>query len=211
MKRSKKRLKPYANFLFEVGVLAKTPRSGFRHLDGWHQSVSEHLCRTAYVGFALAHLEQQTGNKVDIGKVVERCLFHDFGEARTVDLDYISQKYSKTDELKAIQDAVKDLPFGARIINAFEETEERSTPEGIVAKDADQIELLCSLKEILDSGNKQAESWIPPLLKRLRTNSAKELADELLNTDSNDWWFGDKKDEYWVRGGKNHPQKKGKT
>ena len=208
MKRPKKQLKPYANFLFEVGILAKTSRSGFRHLDGWHQSVAEHLCRTAYVGFALAHLEQQKGNNVDIGKVVERCLFHDFGEARAIDLDYISQKYSKTDELKAIKDAVKDLPFGERIINAFKETEERSTPEGIVAKDADQLELLCSLKEIIDSGNNQAEPWIPPLLKRLKTASAQELADELLTTDSNDWWFRDKDDEYWVRGGKNHPQEK---
>lgn len=208
MKKNKSKLKPYANFLFEAGILAKTPRSGFRHLDGWHQSVAEHLCRTAYVGFLLAHLEQERGSQVSIEKVVERCLFHDFGEARAIDLDYISQKYSKTDELRAIQDAVKDLPFRERIINAFKETEEKSTPEGIVAKDADQLELLCSLKEIIDSGNKQAETWIPPLLKRLRTPSAQELAQEVLNTDSNDWWFEDKNDEYWVNGGKRQPKKK---
>ena len=207
MKSKKGQLKPYANFLFEVGVLARTPRSGFRHLDGWHQSVSEHLCRTAYVGFVLAHLEQDKNSRIDIGKVVEMCLFHDFGEARAIDLDYISQRYSKTDELKAIKDAVKDLPFGERIINAFKEVEERSTQEGIIAKDADNIELLCSLKEIIDSGNDQARPWIPPLLKRLKTLSAQKLADEVLNTDSNDWWFDNKDDEYWVKGGKNHPQK----
>lgn len=33
MKKPKKQLRPYANFLFEAGVLAKTPRSGFRYAD----------------------------------------------------------------------------------------------------------------------------------------------------------------------------------
>lgn len=197
-----KKLKPYVNFLFEVGVLNKTPRSGFRHLGGLDQSVSEHLCRTAYVGFVLAHLEKERGEKVDERKVLENCLFHDFGEARTADLDYISQKYSKTDELSAIKDAVKDLSFGERIINAFKETEGRTTPEGIIAKDADQIELLCTLREIIDNGNKQASDWIPPLLKRLKTQSAKEIARVMLKTAPNDWWFQNKEDEYWVTGGK---------
>lgn len=55
----------------------------------------------------------------------------------------------------------------------------------------------------MDDGNKQAYAWIPPLLKRLRTESAKELAEEIMRTDSNDWWFENKEDEYWVKGGKN--------
>ncbi len=198
----KKKFKPYANFLYEVGVLARTQRSGFRHLRPWDQSISEHLCRTAYIGFVLAHLEQENGEKVDIGKVVECCLFHDLGEARAIDLDYISQKYSKTDELKAIQDAVKDLPFGPRIIQAFHEVEERSTKEGVISKDADQLELLCSLKEVMDSGNKLAETWIPPLKQRLRTKSAQDLFEAIMNTDSSEWWYENKKDDYWVKGGK---------
>lgn len=197
-----KKLKPYANFLFEVGVLNRTPRTGFRHLGRFQQSISEHLCRTAYVGFVLAHLEIEKGEKLEIGKVLENCLFHDLGEARATDLDYVSKKYSKSDELRAIQDAVKGLPFGDRIINAFNETEERSTKEGIVAKDADNLELLLALKEIIDNGNLQAKDWIPPLLKRLKTDSAKKLAKVILRTNYNDWWFGNKKDEFWVRGGK---------
>jgi putative hydrolase of HD superfamily len=201
-------LKPYANFLFEAGILAKTPRSGFRHLDGWDQSIAEHLCRTAYVGLVLAHMEQEKGVQLDSGKVIERCLFHDFGEARASDLDYVSQKYTTTDELRAIQDAVKELPFGDRIINAFKETESRSTPEGNVAKDADQIEFICCLKEIIDSGNTQAEPWIKPVLQRLKTSSAQELAKEILATDSNEWWFSKKDDQHWVVGGKTAPSKK---
>ena len=197
-----KKLKAYANFLFEAGVLNRTQRAGFRHLGGWSQSVSEHLFRTAYIGYLLSHLEQEKGHKTDIKRVLENCLFHDLGEARAQDLDYISQKYSQSDELQAIKDAVKGLSFGNRIIESFEETEGRSTKEGIIAKDADQLELLCSLKEIIDNGNMQAKDWINPLLKRLKTTSANDLAKVILKTNANDWWFENKKDEYWVKGGK---------
>jgi putative hydrolase of HD superfamily len=197
-----KKLKPYANFLFEVGALANTPRSGLRHLGGWRQSIAEHICRVAYIGYTLAHMEQDRGEKINVDAVVQQCLFHDLGEARALDLDYISQKYSKSDELQAISDAVQKLPFGNKIISAFREAEEQTTPEGIITKDADHLELICTLKEIIDSGNNQAKSWISPVVKRLKTNSAQELAEAILNTDSNEWWFTNKKDDYWVKGGK---------
>ena len=206
MKKDKpqKNYKAFANFLFEAGVLARTPRSGFRHLGSWRQSVAEHLLRTTYVGFTLAHLERGKDDSIDIEKVLECCLFHDFGEARALDLDYISQKYSNSDELKAIKDAVKDLPFGQRVIEAFSETEKQSTKEGIIAKDADHLELLLTLKEIMDNGNQQAADWIGPAMKRFKTDSAKLLADEILNTGSDEWWFADKSDNYWVTGGKDN-------
>jgi putative hydrolases of HD superfamily len=197
-----KNLKPYANFLFEVGVLSRTPRTGFRHLGGWRQSIAEHLCRTAYIGFVLAHLAEENGQKLDIRKVLENCLFHDLGEARATDLDYISQKYSQSDELKAIQDAVKGLSFAKRVTDSFIETEGRTTPEGIIAKDADSLEFLCSVREIMDDGNVRTEDFIPGVLKRLRTPEAKRLAKEILKTNSNEWWFQNKDDDHWVNGGK---------
>src|SRR5665213_2375831 len=103
MAKKASKLKPYANFLFEIGVLERTPRSGLRrHLGGWPQSVSEHLLRTAYVGLALATLENENGAKLDIGKVIETCMYHDLGEARVTDLDYVSKLYSTRDEVSAI-------------------------------------------------------------------------------------------------------------
>jgi hypothetical protein len=54
----------------------------------------------------------------------------------------------------------------------------------------------------MDDGNTQAKDWIPPLLKRLRTPSAQQLASVLMETSSNDWWFENKEDGYWVAGGK---------
>ena len=197
-----RKLKPYADFLFEVGILNKTPRSGFRHLGGWSQSIGEHTLRTAYIGYVLANFEKDKGIKIDFQKVLEMCLFHDLGESRAIDLDYISQKYTKSDEFQAIKDAVKDLSFGKQIMDSYVEYKDRKTIESIIAKEADILELLCSLREITEEGNTLAKDWIPPLLKRLKTDSGKRIAKELLKTKPDEWWYGNKKDKYWITGGK---------
>ncbi len=41
-----------ANFLFEVGMFNKTPRSGFQFLGSGRESVAEHILRTIFVGYA---------------------------------------------------------------------------------------------------------------------------------------------------------------
>ena len=79
------------NFLFEVGILAKTPRSGFYFLGSGEQSVAEHTNRTVFIGYAIAEME----GDVDAGKVIKMCLFHDLPETRTSDLNYVHQKYAK--------------------------------------------------------------------------------------------------------------------
>ncbi len=80
-------MKDIVNFLFEIGILSKTPRSGFHFLGSGQQSVSEHLLRTAYIGYSLASLSEN----VDVSKVLKMCLFHDLTEARISDLNYIHQ------------------------------------------------------------------------------------------------------------------------
>src|SRR3972149_4303277 len=99
----KKNSKPIVDFLFEVGILSKTPRTGFHFLGSGEQSVAEHVHRTVYVGYVLATLE----GDVDTGKVMKMCLFHDLAEARTSDLNYVHQQYTSSDELTAIQDLAK--------------------------------------------------------------------------------------------------------
>lgn len=193
MKR-KKDLKAVANFLFEVGILSKTPRSGFHFLGSGQQSVSEHTTRTIYVGFVLAMMS----SKVDVGKVMKMCLLHDLAEARTSDLNYVHQKYAISDEESAILDLAKTLSFGEEILNILKEYKERKSIEALIAKDADVIEWILSLKEEVDTGNSRAASWLPSSVKRLKTKVAKELAKVAIKTPSDDWWFYNKQDEWWV-------------
>lgn len=186
------------DFLFEVGILAKTPRSGFYFWGNNEQSVAEHINRAVYVGYVLASLEKN----VNVGKVMSMCLFHDVAETRVSDLNWTHQKYVTRDEEKAIHDLTTPLPFGKDMLGIIEEYEKRKTREAILAKDADSIELLLSLKEEIDIGNKRAKTLLPSLLKRLKTTSAKRLAKTIMKTSSDHWWFSNQDDPWWINRGK---------
>jgi len=187
-------LQNLVNFLFEVGVLAKTPRSGFHFLGSGEQSVAEHINRVSYIGLVLAKLEP----RADELKVLKMCLMHDLPEARTSDLNYVHQKYAEAKPMKAVDDLDKSLPFGGEIKELIEEYEERKVLEAQLAKDADQLEWMMALKEQYDIGNERAKDWMEIAQKRLKTEAARRLSDVVLDTDSNAWWFSDKNDKWWV-------------
>ncbi len=187
-----------ADFLFEVGMLKRTPRSGWNFLPGAEpESVAEHVFRTTIIAWTLA----RTAPDVDPNRVVELALFHDLPEARTGDLNYVHQKYSVVDEGAAARHQAEGLPFGDDLVGLSEEYRAGTTAEAVLAHDADQLEMLLSLKERLDGGAAAAEQWIPFVLKRLRTEGARALAEKILATHSHDWWF-DRDSDWWVRGGK---------
>ena len=196
MKKAEKKnnVKNIAHFLFEVGILAKTPRSGFHFMGTGEQSVAEHINRTAYVGFVLASMN----GKADISRVVEMCLFHDITETRISDLNYVHQKYTARDESKALKELTGGLSFGSRIEKIIEEYEGKKNLESKLAKDADQIEFLLSLKEQIDIGNARANRWVPSLIKRLKTNEAKAIAESIMNTPWDHWWSSEAEDSWWV-------------
>jgi putative hydrolases of HD superfamily len=198
-----KNSKGIVNLLFEVGILAKTPRSGFHFLGSGQQSVAEHVHRVVYVGWVLATLEG-----ADVAKVMKMCLLHDLAEARTSDLNYVHQKYAHSNEEAAIQDLAQTLTFGDEMVEVLNELKERKTKEALITKDADQIEWLLSLKEQMDIGNSRAATWIPSAVKRLKTEKARAMAEEILQTDSDSWWFSDKESDWWVNRDKKSTKKR---
>lgn len=184
------------HFLFEMGVLARTPRSGLWNLGSGKQSVAEHINRTTYIGLTLAKME----GDVDVGKVVQICLLHDISEARTSDLNYVHQQYVTVNEEKALKDLTDTLPFGDDIQAILKEYKERQTKESILAKDADNLELLLTLKEQLDWGNNRAgdKNWLRATAVRLKSESAKKLAEKILETQCDNWYLSQKDDEWWI-------------
>ena len=186
-----------ANFLFEAGMLKRTPRSGFQFLGSGAESVAEHIFRTTYIGFALGKLAKN----IDVDRLIRMCLFHDLPESRTGDLNYVNKKYVDANEKKALEDLAKTLPFGDEIKELVLEFIDGKTEEALLARDADQLEMILALKEYKDLGNKYADEWLEFSLKRLRTDAARELARAIMVTDSSLWWFSDKGD-WWVSGGK---------
>ena len=113
----------------------------------------------------------------------------------------MNKKYVDADEKKAVNDLAETLPFGKELRDLIGEFIEGETEEAKLARDADQLEMILALKEYKDLGNRYADEWLEFSLKRLQTDTAKELARTILETDSSLWWFSDKGD-WWVNGGK---------
>jgi len=188
-------MKNLANFFFEVGMLKRTPRTGFQFLGSGAESVAEHSFRTAIIGYTLAQLD----GSADVGKVLRLCLFHDIPEARTGDLNYVNKKYVQVNEGRAVEDLARTLPFGDEYRATLQEFGEGVSQEALLAHDADQLEMILALKEYKDLGNRNADAWYPFALQRLKTAAARQLAETIWETDSSRWWFDDDS-QWWVNG-----------
>jgi putative hydrolase of HD superfamily len=188
-----------ADFLFEIGMLKRTPRTGWQFLAGAEsESVADHSFRVAMIAFALARMEP---GEIDADRILRMALVHDLPEARTGDLNYMNQKYVQADEEAAAADLTRGLPFADELDALMAEYRAEETPESVIAHDADQLELLLQLVENRDGGVPGTDSWVPFVLKRLRTSSSQQLAQRILHGDSTRWWF-DQDSDWWVRGGK---------
>ena len=166
-----------ADFLFEVGMLSKTPRSGYQFLGSGRESVAEHILRTVFIGYALCKLNPSLNEL----RVLIMCIFHDLLEARTGDMNYVNKKYVEVNEAKAVRELTEGLFFGGDIRQAIDEFNARETREAKTARDADQIALILQLKEYGDLGNKHSDEWIRYALQRLATEEGKKLADKIVS------------------------------
>ena len=184
-----------ADFLFEAGMLSKTPRSGYQFLGSGRESVAEHILRTVFIGYALCKLNPSLNEL----RVLKMCILHDLPEARTGDMNYVNKKYVEVNEAKAVRELTEGLFFGGDIRQAIDEFNARETREAKTARDADQIALILQLKECGDLGNKYSDEWIQYALQRLVTEEGKVLAARIIQTDSSHWWFKEKSD-WWING-----------
>ena len=155
------------DFLNEVGMLRHTPRSGYKFLGSGQETVAEHSHRTAVIGYALA---KKTG--ADAARTVMLCLFHDLPEARTGDFNYVNRLYDTSRERDALEDAVEGTGLEEDIMSIWDEHACRTTPESLLAHDADQLDLILNLKRESDLGNRYADKWLESAVERLRTDIA---------------------------------------
>ena len=121
-------------------------------------------------------------------------VFHDIGECRIGDLHKIASRYVEADEARAVKEQTESLGIiGKDIFRLWNDVEEKKTTAGIIAKDSDLLEQAVTAKEYVEKGYAYAQDWITNVGKRLQTNAAKELWNQLGTTHSNMWWQGLKK------------------
>ncbi|WP_241159316.1 MULTISPECIES: HD domain-containing protein [unclassified Desulfovibrio] len=189
-------LERLADLCNEAGMLRHTPRSGYAFLGSGKESVAEHSYRTTVLGYMLARMAG-----LEPSRVVMLCLFHDLHEARTGDFNYVNHRYDTCRARAALEDATAGTGLADDILGAWDELEDARTDAARLAHDADQLDLICNLQAELSRGNEFAREWLDSALKRLRTTEGRELAEAILRTDPNRWWYGRVDKDWWVRHG----------
>ncbi len=182
------------SFLFEIGMLRRTPRSGWPFLGSGSENVAEHSFGVAFAGYVLAEMAG-----ADSGRVAMLCLMHDVHEARTGDLNYVNRKYVRADKGAATADALHGTGLETTLMPLWEELEANETLEAKLAHDADQLDLMLRLKEQQDLGNSYAAQWLEAAEKRLATDQAKTLARAIMSTDHTDWWRAGTDPSWWEK------------
>ena len=173
---------PLANlvsFIFELGQLKRTPRSGWLKLGvNDPESVADHSFRTAAIGFLLGELEGENPFEV-----AGYCLFHDMAETRTLDLDRLAQEYLKKEDYissDVIESQINGLPEKLR--SSFKELmDDTDNSDGlkVLARDADLLDLIFQALEISHQGNPLARNWFYNTLPSLKTESGKLIGNFL--------------------------------
>ncbi len=177
-----------ADFFFELGMLKKIEHCGIKFAGVKNpDTLGEHTCRAAQIGFALAL--EENGNPE---RVATMCLMHDIGEIRIGDTHRIAERYMKTK--KAEEDAMieqtANLPQKLRdhIRGLWKEFHAQKTLDSRLARDADLLETMMQAKEYLDTGFLAAKRWLENGSKYLKTPTAQKIFRVIEKRHFTDWW-----------------------
>lgn len=139
-----------------LGVLEKL-KCNTRHnwtTSGRQESVVEHSWRVA----VMACLLREEFPDLDMNRVVDMCLIHDWGEAITGDIPaFLKNADDEKKESGVLRSLVETLPKPAasRLQSLFDEMEEMSTGEARLTKALDKIETLIQHNEA------GPDTWLP--------------------------------------------------
>ena len=180
----------YIEFLNKIEKLKCNTRHSWTS-SGRRESVAEHSWRLSVIALLCADEYPE----LDINKVIEMCLVHDFGEAVTGDIPsfYKTEDHEKKEE-QAIRDLLSSLPddICAELTALFDEMNALKTPEAKLFKALDNMEAVVShneadlstwipleYEENLVYGQKNCEwsDWTRELRAELRKDSEKKIED----------------------------------
>ncbi|MFE5296461.1 HD family hydrolase [Streptomyces sp. NPDC056632] len=179
-------LSAVAHFLYEAGTLKNTRRTGW-WMAGVRdaETVAEHSWRASLIASVIAKLEG-----ADPARAALLAVWHDTQEARTGDVNYLGKKYSgSADPRRVTADQTAGMPelLASAVREVVAEYEDKESLEAICARDADKLECMLQGIEYRSQGYQSAQRWIDNSRRRLTTETAQRLAEELLSHDPLDW------------------------
>lgn len=143
----------YLNFLHRLEVLKRNTRHAWA-VDGRRESVAEHSWRLG----VMALLCRDEFPELDMHKVLEMCLIHDWGEAVTGDIPaFWKTEADEADESLALRGLLMELPEARRaeLQALFDEMEAMESGEARLFKALDNLEA------VLTHNEGPLESWLP--------------------------------------------------
>lgn len=177
-------MKAVADLFFEAKMLKDIPRAGFAFLGAGSESIAAHSFAAAFIGYAMSRMDEAA----DTQRLIAMCLVHDLPEARIGDLNYVNKQYVQADEEQAVADLSRNLCFGEDLAGLIREFQKQASREALLAHDADQLAFILDLKAVADIGVKTPEKWLPVVVRRLKTDLGKQLAEAILQTEWDSWW-----------------------
>jgi putative hydrolase of HD superfamily len=183
--------KDVLNFLYELGTLRHSPRSGWTLINvpsSQIESVSDHSLRTAQLAYILAKMEGYDNPH----EAVTAAVFHDAHEARVSDLHKVARRYVNVDEHGAAREQFARV--GAdELLELWSRVDNQTDTLGILVKDADWLECAVTAREYMEAGYAEAEDWVNNVEKVLKTKSAQKIMSDIRQSNPHEWWHGLKK------------------
>lgn len=145
--------KQFVDFLARLERLKCNTRHSWTS-SGRHESVAEHSWRLA----VMALLLKDEFPALDMQRVIEMCLVHDWGEAVTGDIPaFEKSEGDERTEQRAVETLLTDLPEkqAAEYSALFAEMGAQRTPESNLWRALDKLEALIQHNEA------SADSWLP--------------------------------------------------
>lgn len=139
--------------------------------SGRHESVAEHTFRLT----VFAWLLREEFQELDMDRVMEMCLFHDFGEAVTGDIPAFDKtKADEQTEERAVEGLLAGLPDPQReeLTALFREMNEQQTPEAKLYKALDKLEA------VIQHDEAELSTWLP-LEYELQLTYGRQETDEI--------------------------------
>ena len=155
----------------EAASLKRVPRAGWFQRGVPHvESVAEHSYGVALVALALADLVNSETDSfddqilLDLGKVLTIALLHDLAEVRLTDLPVTAVRLFPGEaksraEAMAIGELLAPLPEAGRLQALWQEFEDRSSPEGRLARDADKLEMMVQCLRYEQAGSRGLDEY----------------------------------------------------
>ncbi|MEV4282912.1 HD domain-containing protein [Actinoplanes xinjiangensis] len=177
-----------ADFLYEVGVLKRTARTGWALARiANRESVADHVFRTAVIAMTLAATAG-----ADPDRTAALALLHDLPETRLGDMHHLTRRY--LDEPKpfrrVIDDQTAGLPAPVRDLIRARAAQwlDQDTEEARLARDADVLDSLLHVRESLADRPELCRRWEDYLAASVATDAGRSLLAEIRATGPDDWW-----------------------